>query len=181
MLKETGTTDWYSPNTGATNSTGFDAVGAGYRSSTANFLYYVAIWGYCGFWSTTPTTGQSGYGQNAYLLNTDATCHLDNHYVQYGFSVRCVKNVLSEIPDIAESNSVSVFPNPNNGEFSVLFTNPDNKLMQIKLSDLSGKTIAESTTSQDKYHYNLNQLHPGIYIVTITGENYSKVCKMVIN
>jgi uncharacterized protein (TIGR02145 family) len=181
MLKETGTTDWYSPNTGATNSTGFDAVGAGYRSSTANFLYFVAIWGYCGFWSTSAAVGETGYAQNAYLLNTDATCHLDSHYQQYGFSIRCVKNVASELPDANTPNNMSIYPNPNDGQFTILFPNQGNNLIDINISDISGKTVFETKSTQDKYYYNGNPLKSGIYIITIKGENLFKVSKMVVN
>jgi len=178
MLKETGTTDWYSPNTGATNSTGFDAVGAGYRSSTTNFLYFVAMWGYCGFWSTT--NGLNGYGQNAYLLNTDATCHLDSHYQQYGFSIRCVKNVFSELPDANTSNNMSIYPNPNDGEFSILFPNPSNNLIDINIADISGKTVFETLSTHENYVYNGQQLKPGIYIVYIKGENLCNVIRMAV-
>ena len=36
-LKETGTTHWTSPNTGATNETGFTALPGGYRGSNGSF------------------------------------------------------------------------------------------------------------------------------------------------
>lgn len=37
-LKRTGLTHWESPNTGATNESGFNSVGAGYRGSLGDFI-----------------------------------------------------------------------------------------------------------------------------------------------
>jgi len=45
-LKETGTTHWASPNTDATNETGFTALPGGYRGSNGTFNYI----GYFGYW-----------------------------------------------------------------------------------------------------------------------------------
>ena len=39
MLKDTGTIYWNTPNTGATNSSGFTALGTGFRTATSSFDY----------------------------------------------------------------------------------------------------------------------------------------------
>ncbi len=44
-MKETGTTHWQSPNTGATNSSGFTALPEGFRNSDMTF-YYLGDYGY---------------------------------------------------------------------------------------------------------------------------------------
>src|SRR5690554_4182629 len=49
-LKETGTTHWASPNTGATNETGFTALPGGYRNNTGTF-HGIGYYGY--WWSAT--------------------------------------------------------------------------------------------------------------------------------
>src|SRR5690606_15049986 len=49
-LKETGTTHWFSPNTGATNETGFTALPGGYRFNPGEFKY-IKNFGY--WWSAT--------------------------------------------------------------------------------------------------------------------------------
>ena len=48
-LKETGTTHWSSPNTGATNETAFTALPGGHRDNGSCFTYI----GGNGFWQTT--------------------------------------------------------------------------------------------------------------------------------
>ena len=50
-LKEAGTTHWASPNTGATNSSGFTGLPSGMRSSVDGIFGYQTEG--CGFWSNT--------------------------------------------------------------------------------------------------------------------------------
>lgn len=72
-LKETGTTHWYSPNTGATNESGFTALPGGGRSSSDGSFYALRSGGY--WWSATETSstrawerglGYSGAGVGRY-------------------------------------------------------------------------------------------------------------------
>ncbi len=50
-LKEAGTSHWASPNTGATNESGFSALPSGYRSHV--YGHYSAMGFYCDFWTST--------------------------------------------------------------------------------------------------------------------------------
>jgi uncharacterized protein (TIGR02145 family) len=87
-LKETGTTDWANPNTGATNETGFAALPSGYRQYYGTFyaIGYGSIW-----WSATDSTAMNAlYRYVDY--NTSSTFRLD--YPKHcGLSVRCVKDI----------------------------------------------------------------------------------------
>ena len=49
-MKETGTTHWNSPNTGATNESGFTGLPGGYRSGGGYFSY---VGNYGNWWSST--------------------------------------------------------------------------------------------------------------------------------
>ena len=49
-VKEVGTTHWNAPNTGATNETGFTAVGGGYRNFNGAFVSFGVSSPY---WSST--------------------------------------------------------------------------------------------------------------------------------
>ena len=85
-LKEEYTFHWASPNTGATNTSGFTAYGGGYRHSSGSFgnLTYYGI-----FWTSTEN------GTNAvewYLeYNSAGVYHGPDNKVS-GYSVRCIKN-----------------------------------------------------------------------------------------
>jgi len=85
-LKETGTTHWNSPNTGATNETGFTALPGGYRNSNGNFYDIEKT---AGFWSSTE------YGTSAWSRTLFYDYDLVNRYYynqDIGFSVRCVRD-----------------------------------------------------------------------------------------
>jgi uncharacterized protein (TIGR02145 family) len=88
-LKETGTTYWQPPNTGATDEFGFSAVPAGYRSYTNGSFVNFTLWGI--YWSATTQGGSAGR-----VLLENTTAAIDFHdpagVYTFGFSVRCIKN-----------------------------------------------------------------------------------------
>lgn len=88
-LKATGYTYWNSPNTGATNSTGFNALGGGYyHTSVSNF---VSIREYGRWWSSTNRTSIDAYDRNLNYfykkLFRDETGARKND----ALSIRCIK------------------------------------------------------------------------------------------
>jgi uncharacterized protein (TIGR02145 family) len=86
-LKEAGTTHWWSPNTGATNSTGFTGVPSGSRYSNGFFyLNGEYVW----IWSSTAASSTDGY--HVYLVYNSNAIFRKGGAKNIGFSVRCVKN-----------------------------------------------------------------------------------------
>jgi len=86
-LKEAGTTHWASPNTGATNESGFTALPGGYRYATG---YFLNMGNYAGFWSSTEK--DSGGAWNRYLYYNNMQVLRNTHDKRGGFSVRCVRD-----------------------------------------------------------------------------------------
>lgn len=87
-MKETGTTHWNSPNTGATNSSGFTALPSGYRYSLDGTFYgigYNGIW-----WSGTESSSSNAY--NRYLIYDNANAYRYYGSKSYGFCVRCIRD-----------------------------------------------------------------------------------------
>ncbi len=78
---------WNSPNTGATNKSGFSAFGGGYRSSGT----FMGIGSSARFWSSTPR-GQ--YEASAKTLGNSSSgfAVVSGNVLLFGCSVRCVKN-----------------------------------------------------------------------------------------
>jgi uncharacterized protein (TIGR02145 family) len=89
MLKETGTLHWTTPNTGATNETGFTALPGGYRydaGGSYNFLGGKGFW-----WTSTqvlPVESESAWHRE--LTNGAAYILRNNYGKKTGFSVRCI-------------------------------------------------------------------------------------------
>lgn len=86
-IKETGTSHWSDPNSGAVNSTGFTALPGGYRAKDGVFKNL----SFCGTWWATSEYTQSvawyryvDYGTgNIYSVSTYKAC---------GLSIRCIKD-----------------------------------------------------------------------------------------
>jgi uncharacterized protein (TIGR02145 family) len=84
-LKETGTTHWQSPNTGATNESGFTALPGGYRGSYGTFD---GIGTYGSWWRSTEDDTYSALGRG---LNYDRSdVYRGSGYERDGLSVRCL-------------------------------------------------------------------------------------------
>lgn len=87
-LKETGTTHWQSPNTGATNETGFTALPGGLRYQDGTFDF---IGGYGYWWSSTQHDPPTTWERNIYYNFTSVL--KEGYFLKtYGFSVRCIKD-----------------------------------------------------------------------------------------
>jgi uncharacterized protein (TIGR02145 family) len=86
-LKETGTTHWVNPNTGATNETNFTALPGGYRYGNGTFLTI----GYAGFWwSATESSTSNAWGRGMHYGYSGVGRDYDTKTV--GFSVCCLRD-----------------------------------------------------------------------------------------
>jgi uncharacterized protein (TIGR02145 family) len=86
-LKEAGTTHWNSPNTGATNESGFSALPGGGRTYDGSFGY---MGGSAYFWSSTET--YSNFAWRRHLYYSTSQVHRFYYLKRHGFSVRCVRD-----------------------------------------------------------------------------------------
>jgi uncharacterized protein (TIGR02145 family) len=87
-LKETGTAHWASPNTGATNETGFTALPGGHRNSDGSFGNTTGTIGF--WWSFTEYDASTALVR--YLSFDNGFVSKDNYYKNVGFSVRCLRD-----------------------------------------------------------------------------------------
>ena len=86
-LKETGTIHWWSPNSFATNESGFSALPGGYRYSIGIY-YYINSNG--AWWTTTPNSTTAAWYRYMYY-NYSSVDRTFNSKVN-GYAVRCLKN-----------------------------------------------------------------------------------------
>lgn len=95
-LKETGFDHWFSPNTGATNESGFTGLPGGVRNSNGSFQYL----GNNGkFWTSSPTNTTNAWGKN---LGYDTPVLSDeNTGKSVGNSCRCIQNDADELTKLA--------------------------------------------------------------------------------
>jgi uncharacterized protein (TIGR02145 family) len=88
-LKEAGSTHWPSPNTGATNESGFTALPGGYRYNNGEFYGFgsFAMW-----WSSTEDPTNDGNGLIRALTYMESSVGRSIGCKNDAYSVRCLKN-----------------------------------------------------------------------------------------
>ena len=87
-MKEAGLAHWNSPNTGATNSSGFTALPGGDRSSGSGSFNYIGKYGNC--WSSAAATTASAWTRGLYYNFSNVDRY--DYGKRNGFSVRCVRD-----------------------------------------------------------------------------------------
>jgi len=87
-MKEMGLVHWFSPNTGATNVTGFSGLPTGYRdNNNGNGAFFdignIGLW-----WSSTPKGDGFGWGRQMKYNNNTVSRGFSND--KNGYAVRCL-------------------------------------------------------------------------------------------
>jgi uncharacterized protein (TIGR02145 family) len=88
MMKATGTTLWTSPNTAATNSSGFTGLPGGYRFNFGSFSS-IGKFGY--WWSSSESSAANAWYRDLGYLNGYALRYFGLGKTN-GFSVRCLRD-----------------------------------------------------------------------------------------
>ena len=87
-MKEVGTAHWSTPNTGATNGSGFTGLPGGQRWEDGSDFYYMTERSY--YWSTSEYAGTQAWSRGLRFNSVETIRH--PYYKGKGFSVRCVKD-----------------------------------------------------------------------------------------
>jgi uncharacterized protein (TIGR02145 family) len=87
-LKETGTSYWMSPNSGATNETGFTALPGGYRKSDGMYIYYREK----GIWLSTTEYSAENAWYRELTYDFSGIFRGVNFNERQGYSVRCIRD-----------------------------------------------------------------------------------------
>jgi len=87
-MKETDTTHWASPNTGATNSSGFTALPGGFRTNSGTYFANLTMEAY--FWPSSQYSIPYAWW---WIIAYNSSYVYQNYlFKNYGISVRCLKN-----------------------------------------------------------------------------------------
>jgi uncharacterized protein (TIGR02145 family) len=165
-MKETGTLHWDSPNTGATNESGFTALPGGYRSYSGGFF---TMGEYGKWWSTTEA--DSVFIWARYIAYDDAGIGRNHYRKGSGFSVRCIMDTASGINGINDMNLPDIYPNPSTGSITINFRSIIFEFLDIY--DLSGSLILHKRLSGKNETIDINNLQEGAYIMKLSNpENF---------
>jgi uncharacterized protein (TIGR02145 family) len=160
-MKETGTIHWFTPNIGATNSSGFTGLPGGNRV-LAGFrnMELVGSW-----WSCTYDSVGIAYARGLYY--NDSIAYYADGPCAYGFSIRCLKDSVAGINDLNEQNDLIIYPDPSPEFIKVEYSDfqPGSK---ISIYDLTGKIMLDRFTNRNNIEINIESLPKGIYFLRIT-------------
>lgn len=84
------------------------------------------------------------------------------------------------VPEIASSSSVSVYPNPASGDFTVSLTKSGNAAASITIYDVSGKAVKSYNTASNQLLINRDGLQSGLYFISVVVGDYRSTRKLVV-
>ncbi|MFH2144386.1 MAG: T9SS type A sorting domain-containing protein, partial [Bacteroidota bacterium] len=88
------------------------------------------------------------------------------------------------IEDITFENTFSLFPNPNSGEFTIVFTLAETQGVKIKITDVLGKTVYLKDLKQFSGEYinriNISDCVSGVYNLEIITKSFINTRKLII-
>jgi Bacterial Ig domain/Secretion system C-terminal sorting domain len=134
-----------------------------YNTPTTGATYYLKVFGYGGAFSTTQCYDLTLITSSTSLIKAEK----DNPYAV----------VDGEI-------SMRIFPNPANEQVTIHYTALEAGDYQLKIVDITGKTIIEQKKPIEKGENNLelktNQMVAGLYLVKLSHETKTVVAKLLI-
>jgi hypothetical protein len=83
-------------------------------------------------------------------------------------------NTVTSTNDLIKIELATIFPNPNNGMFTIEAKNKLIKKEDILLSDLWGRTLSFEFTAKDNNNIQIktDKLAKGIYLLNVYNQNY---------
>lgn len=122
---------------------------------------------------------------NVTVTATNTTFNQLDHAVDSNsvYPIHPVTTSISNI-DLAKENQFAVYPNPFNTSTTVAYTLHSSSSVKLEVYNVLGEkvqTVVNGTQAAAEFKYNLNNLNPGVYFVslTINGKNSTqRIIKM---
>ncbi|MEN8927994.1 MAG: T9SS type A sorting domain-containing protein [Flavobacteriales bacterium] len=127
-------------------------------------------------YAMTNTTGKVKFGFYAAssLSNNTMRFHVDNFKVK--------DTVFDGINEIAFTNQFQVYPNPNDGIFT-LYNKGESKKYQVLITDVQGRIVYEENqffNSNARKNIDISRYNSGVYILQLVNENKIEQHRLII-
>lgn len=123
------------------------------------------------------------YDQCMYMLTTGQATRMQAHLntIQSAYDLTTLPGTLAT-NDFAFQNTISLYPNPNKGSFTIEMAKMNAECM-IQVIDQSGRVVYEKKTIKSadlSYNVDLNSVATGVYFVKVKTENATAVKRIIV-
>ena len=186
-MKEAETEHWQSPNTGATNISGFTGLPAGeldaYYNPNKFWLLHLATV----FWTSTQSNQAQAWER--YLTHDIAACGRLAWCKVMKYPIGCIKDSPTEIENGPDNNYGfnlnQNYPNPFNPSTRISYQVPEMSFVKLIVLDILGNEI-ETLVDEEKQignfevEFDATGLSSGIYFCQHQANNYTDTIKMLL-
>ena len=172
-MKEAGILHWTSPNSGATNSSGFTGLPGGMRglSNTFQLIYENGLW-----WTATSSNAAGAWSR--YLWYANAGVDRNAAPKTLGMSVRCVKDINTGIGSNYSPRNFTLYPNPAMDKITI--ESSGNKEQVVRFYNLSGELVMQSVLTKGPNVIDVSSLPAGSYLLKTDSESGTMQQKLII-
>jgi uncharacterized protein (TIGR02145 family) len=173
-MKEAGTAHWVSPNTDASNSSGFSGLPGGMRGPENTFkaLGENFIW-----WTSSVFELDTAWVWSAYLWYLFAGVDHNPTPKALGLSIRCVKDRVTGTGDMSYGEQIKLYPNPSNR--SITIDCAGRQSFKLAVYSISGKLVLQRDANNASYEIDITDLPKGIYLAKTTGASWTLQQKFI--
>ena len=151
-----------------TNSSGFSALGTGYRDPAG---VYKAMGTDNDYWTSTAYNNDGSIeGILHGLLDSKSTVVRNFHVPGYGFCIRCVRDQAVGIEPLTPKAKHNVYPNPAGDQLFINLISGE----EFCINNLQGRTIIRSVCTVENQPLDISGLDPGAYILSVRGSSSSR-------
>ncbi len=128
-------------------------------------------------WNTTATTASLMVAPSAssvYIVNgTNASTGCSN-----SASFTITVDPCTGVGEVAKTSlQISIYPNPNTGEFVIESANGLNKTIQVM--DLAGKVLLTISSDSDKTPVNITEFNNGVYMIRVSSADNNQTFRLI--
>lgn len=136
-------------------------------------------------WSTGATTNSIQIsGQEIGLANTEdyQVTVVDGEGCQTVETIAVTVDACTGLPEGNGTAKFVIFPNPNNGKFSISFNESVSRISVVKIYNPTGEILYTTNINhKGTESFNVSELSSGIYFIKIETETGSTIHKLIIN
>ena len=166
------------PSSGLTtiNTSGFDDQIAVYEAASFESI----LFGNSNHYSILAANDNRSVSDKTALIENLALVPGKQYWLQVDGDVNAFGNLVVDLI----SNSLEIFPNPSNGVFSLVISNPDAGTALVDISSLDGRKLFSEkylvNLSTNKFDMDLSGYSKGIYLINVRINGYRLTKKLVL-